>query len=211
MSLNINQIDEYMEALVKNAKELIRESDILFKKKAYARSYTLSHIAREEIAKCKILYAAARRVIAGIDVDWKQTMKRLRDHKSKLNQETVSNAILFFIAGNEQFYNDSMKSFKASSDLRNDYKNNSLYVGISTDGQVLSPDRVIDKARAQRNIELARFAFTEEVNFQSKVGKLSKMDPKQLPDISKVDSMTDVEYKALLQHFADTVRNTVGN
>ncbi|MBM5399779.1 hypothetical protein J8A76_16980, partial [Vibrio parahaemolyticus] len=41
----------------------------------------------------------------------------------------------------------------------------------------------------------------EEVNFQSKVGKISKMDPNKLPDISKVDSMTNVEYKAVLEQF----------
>ena len=107
-----------------------------------------------------------------------------------------------------RFYNDAMQSVKASSDLRNDYKNNSLYVGVSTDGSILCPNNVIDQARAQRNLELARFALTEEVNFQSKVGKISKMDPNKLPDISKVDSMTNVEYKAVLEQFADTFRNT---
>ncbi|EMJ3470028.1 TPA: AbiV family abortive infection protein [Vibrio harveyi] len=208
MSLNINQIDEYMAALVTNARELIRESELLFKKKSYARSYTLSHIAREELAKCQILYGAGRRMIAGMDVNWKQTMKRLRDHKSKLNQETINNAALCFIGGNEQVYNDAMQSVKASSDLRNDYKNNSLYVGVSDDGSILCPKNVIDQVRAQRNLELARFSLTEEVNFQSKVGKISKMDPNKLADISKVDSMTNAEHKALLEQVADTIRNT---
>lgn len=199
MSLKIDQIDEYMTALVTNASGLIRESELLFKKKAYARSYTLSHIAREELAKCKILYIAGRKLIAGIDVNWRETMKRLRDHKSKLNQETIHNAVLCFIGGNEQLYNDAMQSVHASSALRNDYKNNSLYVGVSTDGSILCPNRVIDQARAQRNLELANFALTEEVNFQSKVGEISKMDPNKLLDISKVDSKTNVKYKAILE------------
>lgn len=207
MSLNINQIDEYMIALVINARGLIRESELLFKKKAYARSYTLSHIAREELAKCQILYGAGRRLIAGIDVNWKQTMKRLRDHKSKLNQETVSNAALCLISGNEQIYNDAMQSVKGSSCLRNDHKNNSLYVGISTDGSILCPNNIIDQTKAQRNLELAHFALTEEVNFQSKAGKLSKMDPNKLADISKVDSMTNDEYKALLNQLGDVFQN----
>ncbi|ELA7385321.1 AbiV family abortive infection protein [Vibrio alginolyticus] len=211
MSLNINQIDDYMKALVTNAKGLIRESELLFKKKAYARSYTLSHIAREEIAKCQILYAAGRRVLAGIDVDWKQTMRRLREHKSKLDQETVNNAAWCFIAGSEQAYNDAMKSVKISSELRNDYKNNSLYVGVTNDGKILCPDSVIDEVRAQRNLELARFALIDEVNLQAKLGNLSKMNPKQLADISKVDSMTETEYKAVLQQFADIVQNKSKN
>lgn len=208
MSLNINQIDDYMTALVTNARGLIRESELLFKKKAYARSYTLSHIAREELAKCQILYGAGLRLIAGIEVNWKQTMKRLREHKSKLNQETINNAVFCLIVGNEQFYNDAMHSVKASSDLRNDYKNNSLYVGVSTDGNILCPNNVIDQARAQRNLKLARFALTKEVYFQSMVGKISKRDPNKLPDISKVDSMSYAECKALLEQFADVFRNT---
>ncbi|MCG9578045.1 AbiV family abortive infection protein [Vibrio tubiashii] len=101
-----------------------------------------------------------------------------------------------------------LQSVKASSDLRNDYKNNSLYVGVSDDGSILCPKNVIDQARAQRNLELARFSLTEEVNFQSKVGKISKMAPNKLPDISKVDSMTSAEYKTVLEQVANSFRNT---
>lgn len=199
MSLNVKQIEEYMLALVANSKELIRESDLLFKKKAYARSYTLSHISREEIAKCQILYAAGRRIISGADVDWKLTMKRLRDHKSKLKQEVVSNSVLSLFIGDELTFNDGINSIKASSDLRNDYKNHSLYVGISDKGEVALPNSVIDKDRAQRNLELARFALNSEINFQNKVGKLSIMDKEKIPDISLLDSMTKEQCIDLLK------------
>jgi AbiV family abortive infection protein len=179
MSLTIRQIDIYLQALVDNAKDLHRESEILFKKKAYARSYTLSHIAREEIAKCHILYAAGRRVIADVEVDWKKTMKRLRDHKSKLKQETVTNAAMLIMSGNEEDFDDIMNKAQASCDWRNNHKNNSLYVGISSDGKIVSPSTDIDKDKdiAQHNIELARFIIRDEIKFQSKVGKLENMEP----------------------------------
>ncbi|MEZ9494948.1 AbiV family abortive infection protein [Vibrio splendidus] len=205
MSLSIKQIDNYIQALTENARSLHKESELLFKKKAFARSYTLSHIAREEIAKCHILYAAGRRVIAGIDVDWKQTMKRLRDHKAKLRQEAVSHAGMCMIDGNEKAFDLNMRAAQPSADLRNDYKNNSLYVGISSDGNILKPNHVIEKDRAQSNIELARYAIADEVNFQSKVGKLSKMDPSKLVDISNVDSMTEEEHREALRRLSQAI------
>lgn len=205
MSLSISQIDEYMKALVTNVKDLLRESELLFRKKAYARSYTLAHIVREEAAKCHILYAAGRRQLAGIDVDWKVTMRRLRDHKSKLKQEIASNgtsSLLF--GGSKQVFEDSMHFAQRSSKQRNDYKNNSLYVGLSSDGEITQPNKVIDKDRAQKNIELARFAINNEVKLQNKIGSLKNIDRSTMPDISFVDSMDKEQPSELLKQLADT-------
>lgn len=202
MSLSIDQIDEFMLALVLNAKELLRESEVLFENKSFARSYTLAHISREEIAKCKILYAAGRRLASGIEVDWKLTMKRLRDHKSKLKQETVGNSILAAILGNEEDFETFLAGASASSDKRNDDKNSSLYVGISTDGKLSLPNEVIDKGLAERNILLACHAIEEEASFQRKIGKLSDMIVKDMPDISSVDNMSTEETKAFIKKMA---------
>ncbi|MEC4726836.1 AbiV family abortive infection protein [Shewanella sp. D64] len=150
-----------------------------------------------------MLYAAGRRVIAGVEVDWKQTMKRLRDHKSKLNQETISHTATIFISGNEEYFDDIMKKAQASSDLRNNHKNNSLYVGISSDGKVVSPSTYIDKDKAQRNIELARFIIRDEIKLQGMVGKLENMEPTRLADISSVDLMTEEQHKELLRKLAN--------
>lgn len=208
VSLSVNQIDEYMQALVSNARELLRESELLYKKKANARSYTLSHIAREEIAKCKILYAAGRRLIAGMDVDWKVTFKRLRSHKSKLKQEIVANAATMLLEGYEDGFDVAMNVVSESSDMRNDYKNNSLYVGISMEGEIIRPDKVVNQDLAQRNIQLARFALNDEVNFQSRVGKLSKMDPEKMPDITSVDAKSSLgEYKEVLKKASVKYKN----
>lgn len=202
MSLSLNQIDEYMLALVLNAKELLRESEVLFENKSFARSYTLAHISREEIAKCKILYAAGRRLASGIEVDWKLTIKRLRDHKAKLRQETVGNSILAAMLGDEEGFEKVVGGASASSDKRNDDKNGSLYVGISTDGKISIPSEAIDKGLAERNIQLACHAVEEEASFQRKMGRLSDMIVENMPDINSVDNMSLEDKKALIKNVA---------
>lgn len=210
MSFSLNQIDEYMLALIVNAKELLRESEVLFENKAFARSYTLAHIAREEIAKCKILYAAGRRLTSGIEVDWKLTMKRLRDHKSKLRQETVGNSILAAMLGDEEGFEKIVGGATDSSEKRNDDKNNSLYVGISADGKISLPNKVIDKVLAERNIQLACYAIDEEASFQNKMGRLSVMKVESMPDISSVDNMSIEHKKALIKNLASVLAKHSG-
>lgn len=210
MSFSLNQIDEYMLALIVNAKELLRESEVLFENKAFARSYTLAHIAREEIAKCKILYAAGRRLASGIEVDWKLTMMRLRDHKSKLRQKTVGNSILAAMLGDEEGFEKIVGGATDSSEKRNDDKNNSLYVGISADGKISLPNKVIDKVLAERNIKLACYAIDEEASFQNKMGRLSVMKVESMPDISSVDNMSIEHKKALIKNLASVLAKHSG-
>jgi AbiV family abortive infection protein len=207
MSLNLNQIDEYMLALIENSRELLRESEVLFANEAFSRSYTLAHIAREEVAKCKILYAAGRRLASGIEVDWKLTMKRLRDHKSKLRQETVGNSILAAILGDEESFEKTLGGASVSSDKRNDDKNNSLYVGISVDGKISLPNKVIDKSLAERNIKLACHVTEEETLFQNEMGRLSDMKVENMPDISSVDNMSLEDKKALIKNVTSILVN----
>ena len=194
-----------MLALIVNARELLRESEVLFQDKAFARSYTLAHIAREEIAKCKILYAAGRRLASGIEVDWKLTLKRLRDHKSKLKQETVENSILAAMLGDEEGFEKIASGATDSSEKRNDDKNNSLYVGISADGKISLPNKVIDKVLAERNIQLACYAIDDEASFQNKMGRLSVMKVENMPDISSVDNMSIEDKKALIKNLASVL------
>ena len=210
MSFSLNQIDEYMLALIVNARGLLRESEILFENKAFPRSYTLAHIAREEIAKCKILYAAGRRLASGVEVDWKLTMRRLRDHKSKLRQETVGNSILAAMLGDEEGFEKIVGGASASSEKKNDDKNNSLYVGISADGKISLPNKVIDKGLAERNIQLACNAIDEEASFQNKMGGLSGMKVENMPDISSVDNMSIEDKKALIKDVASVLAKHSG-
>jgi AbiV family abortive infection protein len=65
--------------------------------------------------------------MSGVEVDWKLTMKRLRDHKLKLRQETIGNSILAAMVDNNEDFEKIINGSYASSEKRNDDKNNSLY------------------------------------------------------------------------------------
>lgn len=71
MSLSLKHIDDYIHALLTNAESLIEEAAILFQNSFYARAFTLSHIAREELSKCLMLHAAGVKKLAGHPVDEK--------------------------------------------------------------------------------------------------------------------------------------------
>jgi AbiV family abortive infection protein len=208
MSLNISQIDTYISALIENARELIKESEILFNSNAYARSYTLAHIAREEISKCKILYAAGRRLISGVEVDWKLTMRRLRDHKAKLRQETVHNSFLVALAGDKELLGQMLSAVEYSSVKRNDDKNNSLYVGIDSDGKITNPTQIITRDLAERTIKLAKYAFDEEFTFQTKMGRLADMDVDSIPNIKFIDKLSAEQKYKLFKSMALFVAKT---
>ena len=97
-----------------------------------------------------------------------------------------------------------------SSEKRNDDKNNSLYVGISADGKISLPNKVIDKVLAERNIQLACYAIDEEASFQNKMGRLSVMKVESMPDISSVDNMSIEHKKALIKNLASVLAKHSG-
>ena len=129
MSLSKPQIDASIEALTNNAKNLIFEAGVLFEVKAFARAFTLAHLAREELAKCGILHSVGTRLLAKIPVDWKKTIKRLRVHESKL-QYDVLNMAMRIQAKDNVLGEDVSKRIGSIVSHRNALKNNSLYVGF---------------------------------------------------------------------------------
>ncbi|WP_394182733.1 AbiV family abortive infection protein [Marinomonas posidonica] len=200
MSFNLNQIDEYMLALIVNAKALLKESEVLFEHKAFARSYTLSHIAREEIVMSKILYATALRIASGIDVDWKMTMKRLQDHQLKLKQEITENSILAALLEGQGDFIKMAGSMTVLPHQAHNMKSHSLYVDIAVDGEMSDPRKVISKRLAERNIELACHAIDEEASAQAKIRKLSTLKDRKRADSPAANNMSFEDKKALIKN-----------
>ncbi len=61
-----------------NARDLLAESHLLAESGRWARSYTLAHLAVEELAKAQMIRSLSD------DADLEQAMKRMRDHLAKL-------------------------------------------------------------------------------------------------------------------------------
>lgn len=199
MSLSLEQIDTMTESLVKNASELISESETLCRVAAYARAFALAHLAREEIAKCGILHAAGTRMLAGIQVDWKKTMRRLRDHKAKLELETVQQLML--MSGEQsQVPSFQLSAVSSAVEYRNDRKNAALYVGFE-EGRSLLPSEAFSEHQARRTIELAKFSLHEQVKISQLLGAFKSRPALTIPGLAELEKLTASQQEAFIKEF----------
>lgn len=201
MSLPLKTLDELVTALIENATNLISDAEILFSAKSYARAYALAHFAREEISKCAIIHAAGVRTLAGVKVDWKKTMRRLRSHTDKLRMEIVQNAVFCAAKSDVKAFRLAMENTAAMADYRDKRKNMSLYVGID-EGVVTRPSKVVNEHQASRTIRLAKIALGEERRIWRDIGRLQDRKVETLPEVAEVDSCTPEEIVELLEEFA---------
>src|SRR4051794_38203086 len=94
MTLSLDQIDQGIDALLDNAAQLVKEGTALLEVPSYPRAFTLGHLAREEMSKAAMLQATGARLLAEHEVNWKQLMVRLRDHRAKLRLEIFETLLL---------------------------------------------------------------------------------------------------------------------
>lgn len=170
--LSLQQLDTGIDAVVANASSLIEEAELLMQSKFHARAYTLAHIAREELAKVTMFYSTGLRVLAGHVVDWKKLHKRLCNHKSKL----TSDALLSLITTPGAADTLPIEIMLAGVNVRNDWKNDSLYVGFS-EGKFVTPLDIITQRKAERTIALAQLILVDTASYLAQGGKLSERDP----------------------------------
>lgn len=214
MSLTLKAIDEGIEAITANGADLVREAKVLLEIGAWPRAFALAHLAREEFARVIMLGAAAHRLLAGRTPDWKRLMARLRDHKSKLRQETVQNILLMQGLGHEGT-SDFLCALPQIVERRNELKNASLYVNFS-EGKFLRPADAVEERVARRTVELADMQLWQVRTVQEKmgpyaakkVGALAHMpnldDPKNQKEVFE---KTAEMWVTVLQHLASESKN----
>jgi AbiV family abortive infection protein len=161
-----------------NAKSLIEEASFLFRSGFHARAYTLSHIAREEVAKITMLYSTGLRMLGGLPVDWGKLHKRLRDHKSKLTNDAYNT----FMNLPEATRTLDLEKMVASSSVQNEWKNDSLYITLKGSSFKM-PSEMIAPEKAKNTITLAAFSYKTTEEYLSDGGKLAERDAKVLKEI----------------------------
>lgn len=153
--INNLKFDTIFEGAIKcmrNAQELCDEAEILHEHRKYARSFALSHFAREEFGKSLMLFRVLVDVSAGVKVDWKKLNRRFRDHKQKIVNDSAISAALF---GQELKNQDlPLEMLFSGTDLKNDRKNRCLYTDWQDDRFSLPSDVVTEK-QSERNLSLA--------------------------------------------------------
>jgi len=170
-NLTVDTIIEGMIQITLNAQSLVEEAEILYENKYYARTYTLSHIAREEISKLYMLYKVGIEIIAGKEFDHKKLEKRLRNHKSKI-----------------QFFSMPITMTGLNSSYVkgiNKRKNDSLYVGYEEE-MFKSPKENITEYISKRTLDLATQTIIKLTNIHKLIQTLDEWHKAPKEEFDKV-------------------------
>ena len=170
-NLTVENIIEGMIQITLNAQSLVEEAEILYENKYYARTYTLSHIAREEISKLYMLYKVGIEIIAGKKFDHRKLEKRLRNHKSKIQFFSMPIAM----TGLNSSYIKGL----------NKRKNDSLYVGYEEE-QFNTPSKSITEYVAKRTLDLATQTIIKLTNVYKLIQTLDEWNKAPKEDFNKV-------------------------
>lgn len=171
---------------VRNAQQLCDESELLHQHKMFARSYALSHLAREEVGKSAMLYKVAIERLLGRQIDWKKVDRRFRDHKEKIINDR---AFTYLLYGSMEFEGkklDPKVLFNSGGiEYTNARKNASLYVDW-TEGEFKSPEESVSEQQSARNLDIAiyRVVLMSEV-----IPLLFEFEKKTKDELAKIFPM----------------------
>lgn len=153
-NLKANDVIEGALKTVRNAQQLCDESNLLHQHKMFARSYALSHLAREEVAKSAMLFKVAIDRLLDRQIDWKKVDRRFRNHKEKIVNDRAFTHILF---GRMEKQLDPKILFNSGTiEYTNARKNASLYVDWSG-GKFHSPEESVSERQSARNLNIAMY------------------------------------------------------
>lgn len=175
--------------IVRNAQSLCDESELLHKNKMYARSYTLSHLAREEFAKSLMLYKVCIDVLLGNKVDWKKVDRRFRDHKQKLVNDRAITDILFSSLEVDGKKIDRGVLFNSGGiSYTNRRKNSSLYVDWQK-GRFIAPEENFTERQSYRNLEIAKYRIATLSEVVVSLVEISKMSEDEIREIFPMEEI----------------------
>ena len=135
-----------------NAEELLNEAFLLKNNSNWARAYSLSQLAIEELAKIPLLFNLLIKRINGYEIDYKQMNRNFLNHslKTKLSIETEINFYKLYKIENDAKWMDNVikkaEEFIDKIDELNKYKNESLYVTLKGN-DFQSPNEIINEEK----------------------------------------------------------------
>ncbi len=171
---------------IKNAKQLCDEAELLHQNKMFARSYALSHLAREEVAKSSMLFKVAIERLLGRQIDWKKVDRRFRDHREKIiNDRALTHMLFGLIEFQDAKLDPNILFSSVAIEYTNARKNSSLYVDWA-EGKFHSPEESVSERQSARNLEISLF----RVNLMSKViPSLLEHEKKHKDELEKIFPM----------------------
>lgn len=190
--LTFDQIDDANRKLVHNAQSLIAEAKLLAQAGHYPRAFALAQIAIEELAKIQMLLAAGSCIARGMAVDWKELDTRMRSHGEK-TAASMRLGLQAHMWGAGPSLTESERdqiliAFMEVVPTIIQLKNDSLYVGFTTDG-VHEPSDAIDEKRAATHIKMAEAAMAIHLLISEPMTTDSEVFNRAIELASKAESL----------------------
>ena len=151
--LSPKQIEVARAFILENAISLLQEARLLSSHGFFARSYTLAHLASEEMVKIPMLVRAALDDMAGIPYDWTNLERRLTSHKEKIDAGHFHDYLQTEIHAGDSDIHNYETALKTTPELNAD-KNDSIYCGFA-EGTAKSPLTHVSEQLARKMIEVS--------------------------------------------------------
>lgn len=136
-----------------NATDLIRDAEILYSKKRWARCVFLSSIALEEFGKYLMIIGAIGDVLRD-KINWKRFWKRFRQHLEKTGNVLTFDVFLGPFISGEDTLSKVQRTFQEAGELE-EKKMRSLYLDFNS-GKFVLPMEIVDEKAAKVALKSAR-------------------------------------------------------
>lgn len=161
MRMSVRRLRVAREHVLTNAEDLVADAQLLLKNKRYARAFSLSVLAIEELAKTMALWMTEGSVRAGQPVDWKKLWSDLKRHNPKLEVAWGIREMLIqlprLIESAEAYERAVLRKAKAitrGAAESNTEKQNGFYVSLSS-RTILTPRTAISPKDAENRVAMA--------------------------------------------------------
>lgn len=181
-SIKISEIKIGIKCCLENAADLIQEAELLFKNRRFARTYSLTQLALEEIGKSMMLYDLynSLQMDQRKEFDFKDFRKNFRDHKWKTFKTNLIDFMMYAENGKSDFEEFTEVTFAEIQKIKNGHydkmKNDSLYVSITND-KFHKPNEIFDEkyvgeffTNSKTKIEFATQRTNRDLNLDERIG-----------------------------------------
>lgn len=181
-SIHFDEIKKGILYCIENANDLISDSKVLLDNLRYARSYTLSQLAVEEIGKAIMLQDVYDSLRSGNrhELDFKEFINNFKNHNFKTRESILADIITYIDC--ESKSKDSL-AMGLSAELEkikkgnyNFLKNKSLYVSLESN-RFIKPKDVFGKEetikffkKCKKRVSIISERFKNRLEFHEKYG-----------------------------------------
>lgn len=190
--LSVEQVKIAREKALRNAKDLIKDAELLYANARWPRVVFLCQIAGEEIGKHILLSSLTIHLIAGDEINWKRVWKRLTSHREKLEMVTYLEDVFL-----EQPFTDTLNEY--FSELKDEvqqletFKQKSLYCDF-TQEIPHCPTDIIKEEYAQNAIKWAKGRSDLFSKIEEGLKDVNVLDKISKKDIEKFRQRMEIEH-----------------